>query len=107
MTIVIYYFLVLLLTLVVLFGSIIMSYIFILLFMTALKTKISVTVSSHLAQLLEESAKFYETSKSAIVEQALQDLIEEKLAKDAKKLAKLKFDDLPSEDEWVLLQSEI
>lgn len=75
--------------------------------MPALKTKISVTVSSHLAQLLEESAKYYETSKSAIVEQALADMINERLAKDAKKLATMDFDDLPSEDEWVLIQSEI
>jgi hypothetical protein len=29
------------------------------------------------------------------------------LAKDAKELAKIKFDDLPSEDDWASIQSKI
>jgi hypothetical protein len=32
--------------------------------------------------------------------------IEQKLEKDAKQLAKIKFDDLPTEDEWLLIRSE-
>lgn len=32
---------------------------------------------------------------------------EKQLEEDAKALAKLKFDDLPTEDEWLIIQSEV
>ena len=75
--------------------------------MKALKTRISVTIVPQLAQMLEEIAENQQTSKSAVVENALHKLFKDKLAEDAKKLATLKFDDLPSEDEWAHLQSSL
>ena len=74
--------------------------------MSLSKTRISVTIIHQLAQILEEMAKERSVSKSSIVESALQDLVEEKMRKDAKKLAKMKFDDLPTEDEWLQIQSK-
>lgn len=72
---------------------------------TTLKTRISVTIVPQLAQVLEEIAKAQQTTKSAVVEQSLRKLAEETLANDAKKLAELEFSDLPSEEEWLQIQS--
>jgi metal-responsive CopG/Arc/MetJ family transcriptional regulator len=74
--------------------------------MSLSKTRISVTIIHQLAKMLEEIAQEKNVSKSSIVETALHDLIEEKMAKDAKKLASIKFDDLPTEDEWIEIQSK-
>ena len=74
--------------------------------MSATKTKISVTISSNLAKLLEIGAKEAEISKSALVESAIQNLINQKMEEDAKKIAKMHIDDLPTEDEWLEIQSD-
>jgi predicted transcriptional regulator len=72
--------------------------------MRGVKTKLSVTVARQIAQMLEDMAAYHNTSKSALVEKALHDLFEEQMVRDAKKLASIKFDDLPTEDEWIELQ---
>ncbi|MBU0577004.1 ribbon-helix-helix protein, CopG family [Patescibacteria group bacterium] len=56
--------------------------------MSLAKTRISVTIIPQLAKMLEEMAKKYNTSKSALVEEALRDLKEQELIKSFK-LAKL------------------
>lgn len=75
--------------------------------MTVTKTKLSVTISASLDQLLTQLAETTGTSKSALVERSLQALVTERLTDDAKKLASLSFNDLPSEDEWLALQNEV
>jgi len=56
--------------------------------------------------MLEKMSERSGVSKSALVENALKDYLEKQLAKDAKALATMSFDDLPSEDEWLEIQSE-
>lgn len=70
------------------------------------KTKMSISISSHLARLLEDDAKNSDTSKSALIEEALHQWVENKLIEDAKATAKATFDDLPTEDEWLQIQSK-
>jgi len=75
--------------------------------MTVTKTRISATISKELAQLLDEISKKSQHSKSALIEMALKRIFEEKLIKDAEKLTQLEACDLPSEDEWAMIQSSI
>jgi len=74
--------------------------------MSAVKSRISVTIIPQLAQLIDELAKAQKISKSAVVEKALRALYEARLAEDAEKIASITFDDLPTEDEWAQIQSE-
>lgn len=75
--------------------------------MTVTKVKLSVSISASLASLLEEYAKSLHVPKSALVERSLHQMMDERLAEDAKKLASLTFDDLPTEDEWLAIQSKL
>lgn len=75
--------------------------------MAATKTRISATVSKELAKMLNEIAKHSPYSKSALIEMALKKIFEEQLAKDAKTLASLQANDLPTEDEWLMIGAEI
>ena len=75
--------------------------------MAVTKTKISVSISNMLAMFLEEQAKLENTSKSALVEKSLKQMIDDRMEKEAKIIAKTKFDDLPTEDEWLEIQSEL
>lgn len=74
--------------------------------MAATKTRISVTISPELAQLLEETAEVDKVSKSEIVERSLKEMMNDRMARDAKELAAMTFDDLPGEDEWLIIQNE-
>lgn len=75
--------------------------------MAQTKEKISITISPKYLELLEKQAKHLDLPKSQVVESALELYFIQKLDADTKKIASLRFDDLPSEDEWLLLQSEI
>lgn len=75
--------------------------------MQTVKSKISITIDADLAQFLEEQASSNNVSKSFLMESALRNLREQKLIEDAKTLANLTFDDLPTEDEWLQIQSKI
>lgn len=72
--------------------------------MKSVKEKISVSIESSLAKILDESAQSSGTSKSALVEEALHQWVENRLAEDARATAKATFDDLPNEDEWTKVQ---
>lgn len=89
------------------FDSINTSYFFILLIMPLTKVKMSITISQPLVQILKEHAELTQTSKSALVEMAIKKFIKKKLTEESKALAKMSFNDLPNEDEWALLQSEV
>ena len=67
----------------------------------------SITISEPLVQILEEHAELAQTSKSALVEQAIKKFLKRKLTEESKVLSKMTFNDLPNEDEWVSLQGEV
>jgi len=71
------------------------------------KLRISVTIIPSVNTMLELLSKRTGLSKSALVEKALKDLLDKQLEADAKALSKMKFDDLPTEDEWLLIQSPL
>lgn len=66
--------------------------------------RISITILPTLNKLLEEISKSEKISKSSLVEKLIEMHLSSKLKSEAKKLAKMKFDDLPTEDEWLLIQ---
>lgn len=74
---------------------------------TKQKTRISITIIPTVNNLLENVSEESGMSKSSLVEQALKEFLRKRLDKDSKDLAKLTFDDLPSEDEWLTLQSQL
>jgi metal-responsive CopG/Arc/MetJ family transcriptional regulator len=74
--------------------------------MGATKTRISVTIIPYLAKMLDEIAEQEGCSKSEIVERSLKEMMDERMTSDAKALAKMTFDDLPSEEDWLILQNE-
>lgn len=69
------------------------------------KLRISVTIIPSVNTMLEVLSRRTGLSKSALVEKALKDLLDKQLEADAKVLATLEADDLPTEDEWLLIQS--
>lgn len=70
------------------------------------KTRISITIIPMVNVMLEKMSERTGASKSALVENALKDYLEKQLEADAKALARLRFDDLPTDDEWQEIQSE-
>ena len=71
------------------------------------KTRISVTILPNLNLMIEKESKRLGISKSELVEEAIKKLLKNQLIEDAKKLATLKFKDLPSDEEWASLDSEL
>lgn len=71
------------------------------------KVRISVTIHPNLDNMLQKSIEKSGSSKSALVEQALTSYFKKSFVKDIKLLAKMKFEDLPSEDDWLEIQSKI
>lgn len=57
--------------------------------------------------MLQKESDRLGLSKSAVVEEAIKKFLEKQLIKDAKKLATLTFDDLPSSDDWLKLDAEL
>lgn len=70
------------------------------------KTRISVTIIPQLAKMLEEIAETDNVSKSEVVERSLREMVNDRMARDAKALAAMTFDDLPSEEDWLIIQNE-
>ena len=68
------------------------------------KLRISVTIIPSVNDMLEMLSERTGLSKSALVEKALKDLLNKQLEDDAKILAKLDAEDLPTEDEWLMIQ---
>ena len=68
------------------------------------KTRISATLPAKVATELKRFSKEKNIPQSFVIAQALENWLSQKLANDAKELAKIEFDDLPSENEWIDLQ---
>lgn len=75
--------------------------------MTATKTKLSVTVSNTLAHLLDMVARDSEVPKSELVEEALKLWHEKRLEEAAKEIADVEYKDLPTDDEWLAMNSSL
>lgn len=70
------------------------------------KRKISITILPSLDDILQKISEEENISKSTVIENAVKNYIRKKLEKDVAALAKLSFSDLPSEDEWLEIQSD-
>ncbi len=67
------------------------------------KNRISITIMPHLNELLDEHSTQTGLSKSSLIEEAVLQYFKKKLSEEAEIIAKTKFDDLPTEDEWLLI----
>ncbi len=67
------------------------------------KERISVTIPPSLNLFLEDFSDALGLSKSEVVEQALRLLLKDRLIYEAKELSNMKFDDLPTEEGWMMM----
>lgn len=75
-----------------------------------MKTKTARVSALLPSSLVEEIKRFSENNnitQSYIIKNALESWLRLKLEKDTKILSKINFDDLPSEDNWQLIQSAL
>lgn len=70
------------------------------------KVRISITIMPSLDNMLKEASRNSGESKSYLVERAISAYLKSKLEKDIKILSKIDFDDLPSENDWLEIQSK-
>ncbi len=71
------------------------------------KMRISITIFPLINATLEKVSERDGISKSMLIEQALKKFLKGQLDKDSKALSKMTFKDLPSEDEWLSIQSDL
>lgn len=69
--------------------------------------RISALLPSFLVDEVKRASEVEERTQGDIIKKALEDWFNKKLANDAKEIAKFKFDDLPTEEEWIKIQSHI
>ncbi|MBU4332553.1 hypothetical protein KKD19_01960 [Patescibacteria group bacterium] len=75
---------------------------------TATKTtRISALLPSLLVKELKGISMRENLTQSYIIKRALEFWFQKKLDKDTRALSQINFDDLPSEDDWTLIQSEV
>jgi len=70
-----------------------------------LKHNLSVTLNTSIIEQIDILKERLWISRSQLIEELIKNSLEIKLLEDAKKLSKMNFDDIPSEDEWHILQS--
>ncbi len=71
------------------------------------KSRISALIPNFLLDEVGKVSRKNNVAKSYIIERALQDWFLRKFDSDTKELAKISFDDLPSEKDWDLIQSKV
>jgi len=71
------------------------------------KTRISALLPVSITKELRRVSMNEKVTQSSIIERALRGWLRNKLDKDTKQLSKMTFNDLPSEEEWASLQTEI
>jgi len=71
------------------------------------RERVSATLPAYLVDEMREVAESENKSQSSVLEQALKLWFQMRLEADAKALSVLKFDDLPTEDEWLAIGSKI
>lgn len=70
------------------------------------KIRISVTIMPSIDSMLTKIANKSGKSKSSLVEFALSRYLKSKFEEDMKTLSRIKFNDLPGEDDWLQIQSK-
>lgn len=75
--------------------------------MASSKKRISITIVNSLDEEISNIAKDMQISKSSIIETAVKSYLMNKLDRDTKELSGMTFDDLPDEDAWLDLQTEL
>jgi len=71
------------------------------------KIRVSVLLPQMIVSEVKQVSQQNSVTQSSIIEKALKFWLKEKIDQDTKELASLKFDDLPSENEWLTLQPKI
>lgn len=74
---------------------------------TTKTARISALLPSSLVEEVKKTSEEESTTQSSVIKRALESWFKCKLRKDAKALSKINFEDLPSEDEWELIQSPL
>ena len=74
---------------------------------TNTKTRISALLPTSLVEEIKKTSNNEDITQSAIIKNAIETWLGNKLGRDARELSKMKFDDLPSEEDWVLIQPRI
>lgn len=69
--------------------------------------RISALLPSFLVDEVKRVSEVEEKTQSEIIKGALEEWFSDKLVKDAKEIAKAKFDDLPTEEDWIKIQSHL
>ena len=71
------------------------------------KSRVSALLPTFLWEEVEKFSRNQKITKSYVIERALQEWFHKKLDSDTKELSKMSFGDLPSENDWNLIQSKI
>lgn len=69
--------------------------------------RISAILPANLVNEVRKASRLENIPQSSVIKRAIECWLNDRLKRDAKKLAQIKFDDLPSEDDWLLIQPEI
>lgn len=72
----------------------------------SLRRRVTITILPTLDDMLERLVSETGKSKSALIEGAVKQFVQNQLEKDTAALGKLTAMDLPSEDDWLMLQNE-
>ncbi len=72
--------------------------------MSTKTTRISALLPSSLVDEVKKTSEMENATQSSIIKKALEFWFRTKLRKDIKALSKINFDDLPSEEDWDLVQ---
>ena len=75
---------------------------------TNIKTaRISALLPSALINEVKKESQLQNTTQSSVIKKALEFWLAHKLKKDLKELESIDFSDLPSEDDWLSIQSNV
>ncbi|MFA6171323.1 MAG: hypothetical protein WCW77_05740 [Patescibacteria group bacterium] len=69
--------------------------------------RISAILPAYLVDEIRNISSMESVPQSSIIKWAVECWLKEKLKRDAKALSRMKFDDLPSEDDWLVIQNEV
>ncbi|OGF26573.1 hypothetical protein A2477_01610 [Candidatus Falkowbacteria bacterium RIFOXYC2_FULL_47_12] len=70
-------------------------------------TRISALLPVTLIDEVKKESRLHNVAQSSIIKNALELWLQYKLKRDARELAVMNFNDLPSEDDWSMVQSKI
>ncbi len=74
---------------------------------TQQKARMSIILPKRLAEEVKNFSSNNNITQSFVIEKALSKWLKDKLEEDTKELAEMKFDDLPNEDDWSSIQSNL